>query len=423
MVGGGLAGLTAARGLADRGVDVTLFEREEDVGGRVASHEVDGFTVDRGFQVLFTAYPAARRELDLDGLDLRRFAPGAVICRTGSRSTLSDPLRDPRATLDTLLNREVTSADKLRTLLLRLRLTWRNEDRFFTGEDDSIRSYLDDRGFSESFLESFVEPFYGGITLDRSLSTSKHVFEYTFRAMSQGSIAVPANGMAEIPRQLANSARDVGVELRLDSEVEAVENCGGGGSEYVEIDLADGTAHEFDVVVVAASPPEARELTGVESVPEEGVGVVTQWYSTPEEEALETGRRILLNAEDGSPCVVVPMSEVAPEYSDGERGLLAATFTGDHAQRRSPEELARDTRDSLSSWYPDRRFDGLEVVSTDRTPFAQFRQQPGFYDLLPQVDDPVGAVVLAGDYTMWSSIQGALESGCRAVDAAVSYLK
>ena len=51
----------------------------------------DGFLLDRGFQVLLTAYPECRNQLDYDRLDLRRFAPGALV-RVGDRLTrLADP--------------------------------------------------------------------------------------------------------------------------------------------------------------------------------------------------------------------------------------------------------------------------------------------------------------------------------------------
>ena len=43
------------------GHQVSVLEADDDVGGRVRSDEQGGFTLDRGFQVLFTAYPAARR--------------------------------------------------------------------------------------------------------------------------------------------------------------------------------------------------------------------------------------------------------------------------------------------------------------------------------------------------------------------------
>jgi phytoene dehydrogenase-like protein len=191
VCGAGLAGLVAARRLAAAGADVTLYEEREEVGGRVRSREYEGFTLDRGFQVLFTAYPAARRELDLDALDLQPFTPGAVIARPGERSVLSDPLRDPFSLLESLFNREVTTSDKLRTLALRQHLGTYGLDEFFSGPDASIRDYLHDWGFSDSYVENFVAPFYGGITLDRSLSTSKRVFEYTFRMLSEGRTAVP----------------------------------------------------------------------------------------------------------------------------------------------------------------------------------------------------------------------------------------
>lgn len=55
VVGGGLAGLVAATRLAEAGADVTLYERRPEVGGRVRTETVNGFTLDRGFQVFFTS--------------------------------------------------------------------------------------------------------------------------------------------------------------------------------------------------------------------------------------------------------------------------------------------------------------------------------------------------------------------------------
>lgn len=434
VVGGGLSGLVAATRLAEAGADVTLYERRPEVGGRVRTETVDGFTLDRGFQVLFSSYPAVERELGpdrFDDLDLRTFAPGATICRPGSRSTLSDPLRDPLGAIPSILNDEVSFSDKLRTLALRYDLSQREEDEFFAGPDAPIREYLRDWGFAADYVEHFVEPFYGGITLDRTLSTSKHVFEYTFRAMGRGSIGVPAEGMAAFPAALADRAREAGVEVRTGEDVESVRVAGGGRipfrtgrgeAEGATVELADGSTRETDAVVVAASPPEARRLTGVESVPTEGVPNVTGWYALPPGEPFETGERILLNAADESPNAVVPMSEVAPEYAPDDRALLAATFLGEDALERDDADLREDVRDALSAWYPDREFDGLETVDVHRIRFAQFAQPPGVHADLPDPDDPEGPVVLAGDYTEWSSIQGALESGRTAAAAASDYL-
>jgi phytoene dehydrogenase-like protein len=411
VVGGGLAGLVAARTLADRGHDVTLFERRGTVGGRVRSRTVDGFTLDRGFQVLFTAYPAVRRELDLDALDLRSFTPGATLVRPGERSTLSDPLRDPGALTATLFNREVTLADKLRVLALRRDLSKKSVDGIFAGDDESIDAYLRERGFSQKFVGNFAAPFYGGITLDRSLSTSRSVFEYTFKMLTDGETAVPAGGMGEIPAQLAAGAREAGVEVTLETPV--VELSTDDRGAVVE---TAGETVTADAAVVATDPATARDLTGCEAVPTGTRSCVTQHFALPETQRLRSGKRLLLNAADDRPNQVAPMSAVAPELAPEDRQLLSATFLGEQAG--DDAVLAGAVREALASWFPENQFSELELLATDRIEFAQVAQPPGFYDHLPAVDAPGGPVYLAGDYTRWSSIQGAMESG-RAAALAV----
>jgi phytoene dehydrogenase-like protein len=402
VVGGGLAGLVAARRLADRGADVTLFERRAEVGGRVRSREVDGFTLDRGFQVMFTSYPAVREELDLDRLGLRFFSPGATIARPAHRSTLSDPLRDPWSAVESALNTDVTLRDKLLVLKLRRELGKTVPDTVFRGPDQSIREYLDRWGFSDRFVENFAAPFYGGITLDRSLSTSAAVFQYTFAMLSQGATAIPAEGMGAISDQLARRAGRAGVTIETETPVEAVESDEGG----VTVETPGETV-SADAAVVATDPKAAAELTGVDA-PTEGRGSVTQYFAMGRR-SLDTGRKLILNAVDSRPNQVAPLSAVASEYAPAGRTLLSATTLG-HPDE-SDEELATAVEDALASWYPEHSFTDLELLATDRIEFAQFDQPPGFYDDLPVVDDPDGSVYLAGDYTRWSSIQGALESG------------
>ncbi|MFA1610523.1 NAD(P)/FAD-dependent oxidoreductase [Halobellus rubicundus] len=412
VVGGGLAGLVAARRLALSGAEVTLFDRRSSVGGRVRTEHREGFTLDRGFQVLFTAYPAVQRELDLGALNLRYFTPGAVIARPGSRSVLSDPLRDLRALPASVRNDEVTQTDKARTLLLRQHVGTRTESEIFRSADRSIRSYLREWGFSESYIEHFVAPFYGGITLDRSLSTSKRVFEYTFKALSDGRIAVPAAGMQAIPAQLAERAEAAGATIRRDARVRAVTDHGDGATVETESEALD-----VDAVVVATDPKEARRLTGVDDVPTDARSCVTQHYRLPEGVAPTTRRKLLLNAADPSPNTIVPMSEVAPEYVPEGEALVNATFLGEAALDRDADALAEETRLTLEAWYPDHDFSELEPVRTHWIEFAQFDQPPGVHETLPGTRAPGGRTYLAGDYTAWSSIQGAMRSGREAARA------
>src|SRR5687768_2272119 len=113
IVGAGLAGLTCAKVLRERGAEVAVFEASDGVGGRVRTDEQDGYLLDRGFQVYFTSYPVAGRHLDYEALDFRTFDPGVIIRRGSERTLLSDPLRDPKALVPSLLSDAATLGDKL----------------------------------------------------------------------------------------------------------------------------------------------------------------------------------------------------------------------------------------------------------------------------------------------------------------------
>jgi phytoene dehydrogenase-like protein len=404
VVGGGLAGLVAARRLADRGIDVTLFEATDRLGGRVGSDRVDGFTLDRGFQVLFPAYPAARRELDLDALDLRSFTPGAVLARPGTRSILADPFRDRRALAPTLFNREVTTGDKLRVLSLRRDLARRSTEEILRHDGRSIEAALAARGFSTAFRQAFAAPFLGGITLDRSLSTAAFVFEYAFKMLGEANAAVPADGMQAIADQLGDAARAAGATVRVETPVQGLDADGDG----VRVATVDGT-DTVDGAVVAPDPATAADLIDVDGIPTETNGCVTQHFALPTTQHLDLGRRLLLNAADARPNHVALLSAVADTYAPAGERLLSATFLGEPAA--SDEALADEVRKALASWYPENSFADLDLLATHRLPDAQFAQPPGVRSTLPSPDAPDGPVVLAGDYTRWSSIQGALESG------------
>ncbi len=407
VVGAGLAGLVCAKVLTERGREVIVFEASDGVGGRVRTDERDGFLLDWGFQVYFTSYPVPKRHLDHAALDLRAFDPGAIIWRGGERSVLSDPLRDPSALVPSLRSDAASFSDKLRTLGLvartaPVRATAAGE---LDGADTSSLEYLRRFGFSERVIDAFFRPFYGGIFLDRSLATSARVLRFTFKMLATGKTVVPARGMGEIPKQLV-------AHLPLD----AVRTNSPVGSLLRDRDRAVGVEAggeevEADAVVVATDALTAGRLTGA-ALPEAAVGQVCVYYAV---EGISSGKKIVLNAEDGGFVNnTVEISNVSPLYAPRGQRLLSVVALGGF--ELPDEKVYRRGVEDVTRWYPGA---DLEPLAIYRVPYAQFSQPPGVHETLPENRTQTPGLVLAGEYTQDSSLNGSMLSGERAAQEAM----
>jgi phytoene dehydrogenase-like protein len=165
IIGAGLAGLACARRLTEAGVTCIVLESSDGVGGRVRTDTLEGFQLDRGFQVFLTGYPEARRTLDYTALDLKPFHPGTIIRYSGRFHLLSDPLRRPQDLLSTLFNPIGSFTDKY--LAFRLRQS-ALQHRLCSGAGGSARptsESLMSYGFSEEMLTRFFQPFLSGVFL------------------------------------------------------------------------------------------------------------------------------------------------------------------------------------------------------------------------------------------------------------------
>lgn len=405
VIGAGLAGLTCAKALSERGAEVAVFEASDEVGGRVRTDEKDSFLLDRGFQVYFTSYPVSRRYLDYAQLDFRDLDPGAIVCRDGDKSVLSDPLRDPKALVPTLISDAATLPDKLRTAKLVAKVlpggaTTASEEE--SDPDSSTLEYLRASGLSEQYINSFYRPFYGGVFLSRTLYTSARVFRFTLRMLATGKTAVPARGMGEIPRQLASHLPEGA--MHLGSPVDSILR---EGNRVVGVRVA-GVEHEADAVVVATEAPVVGKLSG-EKVPEESVGEVCLYYET---DGLGSGKKIMLNAEDGAFVNnAVEMSNVSERYAPPGRHLLCAVALG--GLDLPDAELYRRGIEDVSRWYPEASFEPLALY---RIPYGQFAQPPDVHRKLPKNRTDTPGLVLAGEYTEDSSINGSMLSGEKAAE-------
>lgn len=391
IVGAGVAGLCCARQLVERGLTPLLLEAGDAPGGRVRTDEVDGFRLDRGFQVLLTAYPEARRVLDYGALDLRRFHPGALIRKGGRLRKLSDPLRRPRDAFATLLAPVGGLRDKLRIAKLRRDSRKGSLEELLARPAVASRAALADRGFSGEMVRGFLAPFLGGIFLEGELATSSRMLEFVFRMFSEGAAALPARGMGEIPRQLAAGLPKG--SIRTGVRVRSV-----GPDEVV---LEDGETLSASAVVAAVEGPEASRLLG--GIRDPGSRSVTcMQFAAPA--APVRGPWLVLDGEGSGPVnnLCVP-SEVSPDYAPTGRALVSASILR--------EGVGEDeVRSQMRDWFGPEA-DAWEHLRTDRIRHALPARPAALAE--DPADEPAlpDGLFVAGDHRATPSLQGAMESG------------
>ncbi len=391
VVGAGLAGLSCAVALHAAGIDVQVFEAGNGVGGRVRTDHVDGFTLDRGFQVALTAYPEMHRQLDMAALDLQAFDPGALVWRNGKGSVVGDPFRRPTTALSTVAAPIGSLLDKARIAQLRHRIRGVHPARLLQGDDATTRTALSEAGFSDTIIERFFRPLVGGIQLDPELTDSRRMFDIIFRMLADGDSAVPAAGMHAIPRQLAD--RLPTGSIHLDSPVTA--------TTPTSVTVGD-TSIAASAVVVATEGPAAAELLALTPVESKSVGAV--YFSAPE--APITDKLVVLDGSGRGPVLnVAVMSNVAPTYAPHGSHLVVAALPG-----HDGATIEADARSQLRGWWGP-QVEAWEHVATYRIAHGQPRQRPPF-DPKRRVRLDDGRFV-CGDHRDTASIQGAMYSGRR----------
>lgn len=409
VVGAGLAGLTCALRLTSAGRSVIVLEASDGVGGRVRTDMVEGFRLDRGFQVLLTGYPAARRWFDYEALDLRAFSPGVRIRHRGRFQRLADPFQAPVAGLASAFSPVATIPDGLRLL------AWRRSVLAPPGREVAARPQVDtatlirERGFSPAITANFFRPFLSGTFFDPGMTTSSRVTELVFRCFFDGDVSVPNRGMQQLPEQLL--ARLPAGAVRLGQRVVAVRDG--------EVAVDGGDVVRAEHVVVAVEGPVAEQLLGsrMPGTVAPGRGTVTVYYRA---DRSPIGAADLVLDADGEGLVntVAVMSDVAPDYAPAGRGALVSVATVG-VPDLDDREIDRRLRAQLTGWYG-AEVAGWDHLATYRIPYAQPRQDVVDLPTLAREVRVTRGTWVCGDHRDTASIQGALVSGRRTADAILA---
>ena len=401
IVGAGIAGLTAAKHLDQYKLNVCLLEKDERPGGRVKTDEKEGFRFDRGFQVLLTAYPAVRKYLNLEALDLRSFEPGARCFNLKQNFVVSDTKRKPWSLPRMALSPVGTFMDKIKLGNLRAEIMAKTNEEIFDAPDITTIDYLRQRGFSDKIIERFWRPFYGGIFLETDLRTSARMFEFVFKMFAQGDAAVPARGIEAIPLQMAKSLKNV--DQRYNAEVDRIETG--------QVTLKDGSQIEAPQIIVAT---EAQRFFD-QVAGRDRWNSTTQYYFAAPKAPFSEKLIALQYREQGLVNNLAVMTQLSKEYAPQGQHLIQVSLQrhpDDHQEsviRRIKDELAVTFGNEVQNWA--------------------FLRSYRIEKALPILDQPAydnemnetllrDGLYLAGDHQTNASLNGAMLSG----EAAARFL-
>ncbi|MPR34607.1 NAD(P)/FAD-dependent oxidoreductase [Salmonirosea aquatica] len=394
IIGGGVAGLACARYLHQAGVVPRVLEASDAVGGRVRTDVLDGFRLDRGFQILLTAYPEARRLLHYDALNLQAFRSGAMIRQDNGFTEMPNPLREPLTVFKALTASVGTLGDKLRLVeLMREVNTVARAEDFFRDQDTTTLAYLQNYGWSPQMIATFFEPFFGGVFLENDLITSSNFFRFVFKQFYNGEAVLPAKGMQAIPEQLA-AGLPAGT-LRLNSPVAALEG--------QTILLKNGETIRAETVVLATDAATADRLLGASQKRQYNVTTCTYFAAN---RSPSTKKMLILNPNRLSVVhhLCVP-SDVAFGYAPDGQSLISVSTQG--LDLADDAKLAADIRLELGKWFGDEVKDWRHL-RTYHLPQALVRYEAGS---TPESLQLAPGLYRCGDYTAYPSLNAALQTG------------
>ncbi len=403
ILGGGLAGLRAAMELEKAGVDWLLLEGSDRLGGRVQTDTEEGFLLDRGFQILLTAYPEIQSCLDFTSLKLHGFAPGAVVFMDHDTVRMAPDLA---GFLNLVSKRIGSPRDLIPLARLALKIYRTDPDQALeTASGQPLHRSIRKMDFSPSLRRNFLEPLLAGIHLDLSLNTPDIMLDFVLKMLLSGEAALPQGGMASIVEQIAGHLPPS--RIRLNQEATVLEG--------TRVALKDGTMFQGRNVLLATDIVMAHRLLGL-PLPPSGRGVTTCWFASSHSPF--GGRPYLMfnRRKEANVLHFACLSDVCPEYAPKGKSLIQATILGTSSWGESfdPEEAALQEARSLFQ----EKAEDWKLLKTQRIqnahPHIEKKQE-----LYPGVE-AFQRVYLAGDYLHSPNLNSALKSGRLAAQAILA---
>ena len=360
VIGAGLAGLSAALTLQGAGRLVRVIEASDRVGGRVASDVIDGFTLDRGFQLINSQYPELKRLKVMEEVDFIA-APRAVEISLGEdRIVLGDPRSHPLSAFSSETGSLTSKVNFLRYLY--------SHSSVSISVEDELQKLGD-------LYKKVLCPFLTGVFLTSPANVNAVIGKEIIRSFISGKPGIPTRGVGALPEALAKRLSNIELGRNINSLNELT-----------------------GPVIVATDVTTAAQLLDMTSVPK--LAASTTWYHEIPTQ-LTSSKCLVIDGQKRGPVVnSIAISNLAPSYAPAGKTLLSSTtveFASESEVRRHLALL----------WGAD---------SSDWSLIAKYEIPKSLPIFAPGAQGVTSAkisnnIYVAGDYRSTPSQNGALLSG------------
>jgi len=430
VIGGGLAGITAAIALAETGADVTLLEARPRLGGATCSFSRDGLTVDTGQHIFLGCCSAYRGLLDRLGMtghttlqdrfDVTVLAPGGRKARL-RRTALPGPLHMLPA-----LGRYPFLSRTERVSVARPALAMRFVDPADPAADTQrFGDWLARRGQSERTRRALWDLFsVSALNIagdDASLALAAVVVKTGLLGKNNAAdIGVPTLPLGELHGDAgATLLAKLGGQVALSTKVSAIEPVSGGG---FRIALAQGDPVTADAVVLAVPHEKAAPLIPAGALPEQTVAGWAGLGASPIVNVHVIYDRPVMDlpfvaAIDSPVQWVFDRTKISAMDRPGQQYLAISLSAADQFADTPVAELQEQFLPALAELFPAARDARVTEFFVTRERRATFRQTPGSGALRPKTATARPGLVLAGAWTDtgWpDTMEGAVRSGLAA---------